>query len=87
MILIRIPVFTYNFSPSLLLADCCGIYHQVNEEDHTRVISMEKGGNMKRVFARFCTGLKMFEDAIKSKGQSCVYITMIFMHYICHQQV
>lgn len=30
----------------------------VNEEDHTRVISMEKGGNMKRVFERFCRGLK-----------------------------
>lgn len=30
----------------------------VNEEDHTRVISMETGGNMKRVFDRFCRGLK-----------------------------
>lgn len=30
----------------------------INEEDHTRVISMEKGGNMKRVFERFCRGLK-----------------------------
>ncbi|NWI15104.1 KCRU kinase, partial [Crypturellus soui] len=26
----------------------------INEEDHTRIISMEKGGNMKRVFERFC---------------------------------
>lgn len=30
----------------------------VNEEDHLRVISMEKGGNMKEVFRRFCVGLK-----------------------------
>lgn len=29
----------------------------INEEDHIRVISMEKGGNMKRVFERFCRGL------------------------------
>jgi creatine kinase len=29
----------------------------VNEEDHLRVISMQKGGNMKEVFHRFCTGL------------------------------
>lgn len=29
----------------------------VNEEDHLRVISMQKGGNMKEVFDRFCTGL------------------------------
>ncbi|XP_048119149.1 creatine kinase U-type, mitochondrial-like isoform X3 [Alosa alosa] len=45
--------------------DARGIWHNhqktflvwVNEEDHTRVISMEKGGNMKRVFERFCHGL------------------------------
>jgi len=30
----------------------------INEEDHSRVISMEKGGNMRRVFERFCRGLK-----------------------------
>ena len=41
---------------------------QVNEEDHTRVISMQKGGNMKEVFSRFCTGLKKVEDAISKKG-------------------
>jgi len=29
----------------------------VNEEDHLRVISMQKGGNMKEVFSRFCSGL------------------------------
>ncbi len=46
--------------------DARGIWHNnnktflvwVNEEDHTRVISMQKGGNMKEVFTRFCTGLK-----------------------------
>ncbi|XP_078678007.1 creatine kinase, flagellar-like isoform X3 [Branchiostoma floridae x Branchiostoma belcheri] len=56
--------------------DARGIWHNndktflvwINEEDHTRVISMEKGGNMKRVFQRFCTGLKKVEDVIKSKG-------------------
>lgn len=37
----------------------------VNEEDHTRVISMEKGGNMKKVFERFCRGLK-------EVGQECI---------------
>ncbi|XP_073509270.1 creatine kinase U-type, mitochondrial-like [Phyllobates terribilis] len=40
----------------------------INEEDHTRVISMEKGGNMKRVFERFCRGLKEVERLIKEKG-------------------
>ena len=46
--------------------DARGIWHNnkktflvwVNEEDHTRVISMQKGGNMGEVFTRFCDGLK-----------------------------
>lgn len=29
----------------------------INEEDHLRVISMQKGGNMREVFTRFCNGL------------------------------
>ena len=45
--------------------DARGIFHNdeknflvwINEEDHTRVISMETGGNMKDVFQRFCEGL------------------------------
>uniref|UniRef100_A0A6Q2XQA2 Creatine kinase S-type, mitochondrial n=1 Tax=Esox lucius TaxID=8010 RepID=A0A6Q2XQA2_ESOLU len=53
-----------------------GIWHNnektfliwINEEDHTRVISMEKGGNMKRVFERFCRGLQQVEKLIKERG-------------------
>uniref|UniRef100_A0A674MH23 Creatine kinase U-type, mitochondrial n=1 Tax=Takifugu rubripes TaxID=31033 RepID=A0A674MH23_TAKRU len=56
--------------------DARGIWHNneknflvwINEEDHTRVISMEKGGNMKRVFDRFCRGLKEVERLIQEKG-------------------
>ncbi|KAK5901805.1 hypothetical protein CesoFtcFv8_007128 [Champsocephalus esox] len=56
--------------------DARGIWHNnektflvwVNEEDHTRVISMEKGGNMKRVFERFCNGLKEVERLIQERG-------------------
>uniref|UniRef100_A0A8C2RYJ7 Creatine kinase S-type, mitochondrial n=1 Tax=Capra hircus TaxID=9925 RepID=A0A8C2RYJ7_CAPHI len=40
----------------------------INEEDHTRVISMERGGNMKRVFERFCRGLKEVERLIQERG-------------------
>ena len=36
----------------------------VNEEDHLRVISMQKGGNMKEVFERFCTGLTKVEKLL-----------------------
>uniref|UniRef100_A0A3B1IK51 Creatine kinase U-type, mitochondrial n=1 Tax=Astyanax mexicanus TaxID=7994 RepID=A0A3B1IK51_ASTMX len=56
--------------------DARGIWHNnektflvwINEEDHTRVISMEKGGNMKRVFERFCRGLQEVERLIQEKG-------------------
>ncbi|XP_063096950.1 creatine kinase B-type isoform X1 [Cavia porcellus] len=56
--------------------DARGIWHNdnktflvwVNEEDHLRVISMQKGGNMKEVFTRFCTGLTQIETLFKSKN-------------------
>ncbi|XP_072515754.1 creatine kinase, mitochondrial 2a (sarcomeric) [Salminus brasiliensis] len=56
--------------------DARGIWHNndknfliwINEEDHTRIISMEKGGNMKRVFERFCRGLKQVEHLIQERG-------------------
>ncbi|KAF1397017.1 Creatine kinase B-type, partial [Spheniscus humboldti] len=55
--------------------DARGIWHNdnktflvwINEEDHLRVISMQKGGNMKEVFTRFCTGLTQIETLFKSK--------------------
>ncbi|NXN61127.1 KCRB kinase, partial [Rynchops niger] len=56
--------------------DARGIWHNdnktflvwINEEDHLRVISMQKGGNMKEVFNRFCTGLTQIENLFKSKN-------------------
>ncbi|KAK7934463.1 hypothetical protein WMY93_005359 [Mugilogobius chulae] len=50
--------------------DARGIWHNndknfliwINEEDHTRIISMEKGGNMKRVFDRFCKGGALIQE-------------------------
>jgi creatine kinase len=34
--------------------DACTALAWVNEEDHCRIISMEAGGNIPSVFARFC---------------------------------
>ena len=61
--------------------DARGIFHNdkknflvwVNEEDHTRVISMQKGGNMKQVFERFCTGLKEVENKIMDDGEGFMW--------------
>merc|ERR1712227_448721 len=76
-------LFDKPVSPLLLCAgmardwpDARGIWHNdektfliwINEEDHARVISMQKGGNMRIVFDRFCNGLKQVEDEIKAKG-------------------
>ncbi|KAK1150446.1 creatine kinase, brain b [Acipenser oxyrinchus oxyrinchus] len=61
--------------------DARGIWHNdnktflvwVNEEDHLRVISMQKGGNMKEVFNRFCTGLTKIESLFKDKGHEFMW--------------
>lgn len=73
-------LFDKPVSPLLLSAgmardwpDARGIWHNyqktflvwVNEEDHTRVISMQKGGNISEVFTRFCVGLQ------KVSGSTC----------------
>ncbi|KAG7277726.1 hypothetical protein CRUP_023014 [Coryphaenoides rupestris] len=58
-----------------------GIWHNVNktflvwvnEEDHLRVISMQKGGNMKEVFNRFCTGLTKIESLFKERKQAFMW--------------
>ena len=61
--------------------DARGIWHNkdknflvwVNEEDHTRVISMEKGGDMRSVFDRFCRGLNEVERLIKRRGHEYMW--------------
>jgi len=61
--------------------DARGIFHNkdknfliwVNEEDHSRIISMEKGGNMKKVFERFCRGLKDVEKHISNNGHGFMW--------------
>lgn len=61
--------------------DARGIWHNdaknflvwVNEEDHLRVISMEKGGNMRGVFERFCQGLGQIESLMKESGKEFMW--------------
>ncbi|XP_041070400.1 creatine kinase, brain a isoform X1 [Carcharodon carcharias] len=81
-------LFDKPISPLLLASgmardwpDGRGIWHNdnktflvwVNEEDHLRVISMQKGGNMKEVFTRFCTGLTKIENIFKSSGHAFMW--------------
>jgi creatine kinase len=61
--------------------DARGIWHNdaknflvwVNEEDHLRLISMQKGGNMKAVFGRFCKGLKEVGEKLKANGHEYMW--------------
>ena len=53
-----------------------GIFHNeaktfllwVNEEDQTRIISMEKGGDVKGVFARLARGIAAVGDSVKAES-------------------
>ncbi|XP_015752750.1 PREDICTED: creatine kinase M-type-like, partial [Acropora digitifera] len=68
--------------------DARGIWHNenknflvwINEEDHTRVISMQKGGDMASVFKRFCTGLRKVEEVMKANG--CEFMWNEHLGYI-----
>jgi len=58
-----------------------GIWHNdeknflvwVNEEDHLRVISMEKSGDIRKVFKRFCEGLTKVETLMKENGNEYMW--------------
>merc|ERR1711893_478148 len=53
-----------------------GIYHNaaktflvwVNEEDQTRIISMQKGGDVKGVFERLARGIKAVGDSVEAES-------------------
>lgn len=40
----------------------------VNEEDHMRIISMQKGADIKAVFTRFCVAVGKVEEVVKAEG-------------------
>merc|ERR1719365_115698 len=53
-----------------------GIFHNkektfliwVNEEDQLRIISMQKGGDVKQVFTRLAKGIKAVQDSVKKES-------------------
>jgi len=55
-----------------------GIFHNkdktfltwVNEEDQLRIISMQKGGDVKEVFERLARGIKAVEDSVNARGHN-----------------
>ena len=61
--------------------DARGIFHNdannffvwVSEEDHMRIISMEKGDNIKAIFTRFANATRTIKEVLKENGKD-------FMH-------
>lgn len=61
--------------------DARGIWHNskknfliwLNEEDHTRIISMQEGGNIREVFTRFCDGLRIFESELNAQNKEFMW--------------
>lgn len=61
--------------------DARGIFHNeaktflvwVNEEDHMRCISMQKGGDVKACFARWANAINAVEIAVKEQGFDYMY--------------
>ena len=61
--------------------DARGIFHNnsktflvwINEEDHMRCISMQMGGNVKEVFARWATAINEVEASLNKAGFTCAY--------------
>jgi len=45
----------------------------VNEEDHTRIISMQTDGNMNEVWSRFCRAIADVEKLMKADGYEYMY--------------
>ena len=58
--------------------DARGIFHNddknlfvwVNEEDQMRIVSMEKGDNIKRIIERFSKGTSQIQKVLKEQGKT-----------------
>jgi creatine kinase len=66
-----------------------GIWHNndknflvwINEEDHIRIISMQRGANLKAVFSRFARGMTQVESLMQAKGHA--FMRNDRLGYIC----
>ena len=62
--------------------DARGIFHNddanmfvwVNEEDHMRIVSMEKGDDFKRIITRFANATAQIQNVLKANGKNPIFI-------------
>jgi creatine kinase len=48
--------------------DAKNFFVWINEEDHMRIVSMEKGDNVHAIFKRFCLATEVVADTLKAAG-------------------
>ena len=74
--------------------DARGVFHNqaqnffvwVNEEDHMRIISMEPGDGIKKIFVRFATACNEVQKVLKADGYDFMhndhhgYLAHLFLH-------
>ena len=61
--------------------DARGVFHNenmdffvwLNEEDHMRIISMEKGDNIKAIFVRFANSTKAIKEVLQANGYDVMH--------------
>ena len=54
-----------------------------NEEDHTRIISMQMGADIKEVFTRFANAVTEVEEAIKKEGYEFMHNAHLGYILVC----
>jgi len=54
-----------------------------NEEDHTRIISMQMGADIKEVFERFCTAANAVQDVVKAEGYDFMHSEHLGYILVC----
>ena len=54
-----------------------------NEEDHTRIISMQMGADIKEVFERFVFACNTVEDVVKKEGYSFMHSDHLGYILVC----
>merc|ERR1719421_1924904 len=63
--------------------DACNFLLWTNEEDHTRIISMQMGAGIKEVFERFVLAVNTVEDVVKQEGYGFMHNDHLGYIHVC----
>jgi len=63
--------------------DACNFLLWTNEEDHTRIISMQMGAGIKEVFERFVLAVNTVEEVVKQEGYGFMHNDHLGYIHVC----